>query len=473
MAVNYQLKWEPGYFSTIFPLTVSSNQRFLQSASGSPFLINIAAASWNLIQAVSYADFVTFADQQKARGFNALHLSLISRDVLRFPSTAGNHFAAPDWNNGSTVAPFTSAGNYTTFSATYKAHAKACIDYLASIGLLAFLQLSYIGYPGPTGNNIEGWGDIMVADSDAHMTTYGQDAATLLLPCANVIPSIGGDHKPAIGSTIESRTLAVVNGFQNVDSGRLWVSHLDGDAGSGNGGDLSFDQANIGAISGMLWSHYAYSEVTIRARRRIRTGYLHSPTQPVVVLDPSYEGDPQTGSRLELRHRSHATMCEGACSVAYALGGSSPTGWVYLVSLSGTSALADHQFGFSFWNALPWYSMVPDESAAFVTAGRGTDGDQVDTYVSVRASAACLVAHFPNGAGRTITIAMSQFTGAGWVSGSGIRRARWFDPTTGSFTLISASLATSGTMTFGTSGTHGFPSGTNGAGDSDWLLVVD
>ncbi len=460
-----------------FPLAVSG--RYLQTASGDPFLVNIAAASWSMVQAISQADFQSFADLQKSRGFNALHISAISDDESRFPSDSGNHFAAPNWKNtgGTSVPPFTTPGDFSTLNPAYVANLQAKIDYLASIGMLAFVVIDYIGYGG---GDPEGWGSKMVADSDAHLTSYGQALATALSGRSNVIMTAGGDYKPAPGSTIESRVIASVNGFLANDSTRLWGAHWGGDtfgdASDANlGGDLSYDQAAFATAIGsskLLYTHYAYNQGGKRARRRIRDAYQRSPTRPTLALDASYDGDNFTSSRLELRERTHATMCEGSCSMTYARGGDAASGgWVFLASLNATSSTQDHQYAWDFWSARPWASMAPDSAGTFVTAGRGTDGDTVDSYVSVLASTACLVAHFPSGSNRTITIDMSQFTGAGAFSGSGTRRIRKFDPTAGTYATLAASVATSGTVTVGVSGTYTL--GTNGASDTDWLVVVD
>lgn len=455
--------------TSTFPLAVSGNNRYLQTASGSPFLLNIAAASWMYIQAISDADFEAFALAQKARGFNTLHLSLISNDTLRFPSDSGNHYAAPNWNNGTTVPPFSTPGDFSTANTTYFAHARGRIDFLASIEMVAIVQVSYLGYNSTSGFTDEGWGQIMLADTNAHMTAYGQMVGALLLTCPNVIYGMGGDARPTVSSSLESRLKAVVDGVISVDPAKLWVAHWDGDTGSGSGGDLAFDQATFAAYSQLLWSHYAYNP-GIQVYGRIATAYAHSPTRPALLMDESYENDPQ-GTPLELRTKQLTGMCAGSASLCYARGGASAAagGWAFSADVNGTTGTTEHGYIWALWSAIPWSTMAPDTTSTFVTSGRGTALSS--SYINARASAACLVAHFPHGAGATITISMSQFTGAGHASGSGVRRIRKFDPTSGAYSTLAASVATSGSVTIGASGTYTL--GTNGAGDTDWLVVVD
>jgi len=444
--------------SSKFPLALSSDARYLKTADGAPLLLNIAAAAWDYIQAISYSDFTAFADAQKARGFNALHVSLISNDQLRFPSTSGNHFAAPNWNNGATVAPFTSAGNFSTPNPIYFAHAKSCIQYLLSIGMLAIVQVAYLGYDAVSGITNEGWGQLMLADSDANMTTYGQYVGGLLNDCPNVIYGMGGDARPTVASTLESRLKHVVDGVIFIDPGKFWIAHWDGDTGGGNGGDMAFDQTTFASYSQLLWSHYGYNPGAL-VYTRIRTAYGHSPVRPALLIDESYEDDPAQSTTLELRTKQLSGFCEGSASLCYARGGTTPAGWVFAANVAGTTGTTEHGYIYALLSSLPWSTMVPDTSNTFVTAGRGTYSSS--NYVTVRASNSCLIAHFQSAAAATITVDMTKFVKA--------MRARWFDPTAptaSAYTLISSSLANTGTQNF-------TQPAARGDGTSDVVLVLD
>jgi hypothetical protein len=440
----------------VFPLSVSASGRYLQQQQGAaPFLLNIAAAAWDYVQGISLADFQTFADAQKVRGFNALHVSIISNDQLRFPTSAGNHFAAPNWNNGGTVAPFITPGDYSTPNPVYFAHVKQCIQYLEALGMVALCQVSYLGYNADSGSTNEGWGDVMQADTSAHMTAYGAYLGALLGNCKNVIYGMGGDARPSVGSTLEARLKAIVDGVISVDPSKLWVAHWDGDTGGTTGGDLAYDQATFASYSQLLWSHYGYNPGG-QVYTRIAAGYAHSPTRPTLLLDESYEGDPAQSTALELRAKQHSGMCAGSASLCYARGGTTPTGWVFAANVTGTTGTTEHGYTWTLWSGLPWASMAPDTSNTFVTAGRGTLGTA--TYVTARASSSCLAAYLPNGAAATITVAMTQFSSA--------KRARWFDPTAGTYTLISSSLANTGTQNFTQPAARGDTT-------SDVVLVLD
>lgn len=128
----------------------------------------------------------------------------------------------------------------------------------------------------------------------------------------------------------------------------------------------------------------------------------------------------------------------------------------------GVSELQDQT---NFLNTVAWQNLVSD-SGTLVTAGTGTcpsSGDfaAVNCVTTAQTPDKTLaLSYFPDPAGTlsTITVAMSQMAGS--------TTARWLDPTDGDFTPISGSP-------FANTGTHNFtPPGTNSAGDSDWVLVL-
>lgn len=462
----------------VHPLVLTADSRSLKTASGTSYLPNVAAASWDWIQALSFARAKELVDIQVDRGFNAIHVSAVSKDTARFGSDTANHYAAPNWKTigGVTVPPFTTAGRFDTFNPTYIAHLQEFLQYCANKmckdgtkGVLVFLIAPYIGYEL---GDPEGWGDDMVADTDAHLQAFGVALANAISGYKNVIMMAGGDYMPGTGTDIESRMLAFVTGFLSVDATRLWGGHFDGSAGN-PGGDLSYDQSAFAALipSGkLLYTLYWYNEGAKRGRRRIGDAYAHSPTGAALVIDKSYLNDSATSTRRELRSSTHATMGKGACSMVHAVGGNSPDGWVFCENLNSTTATVDHQVAWQFWRSLPWADMAPDGAGTFVTSGRGTDSDTSDIFVEVRGATKCAAIYIPHGSQATngdLVLNMASFTGAGFVSAAGVRRVSKVDPTSGARTVLAAAQVTSGTLSISAA-----LLGSNDAAETDWLLEV-
>ena len=414
-------------------------------------MMNTAAGAWPAIQAISNADSSSLFDTLAAASFNAVSVALIWRDIDRFPTTSGNHYASPDWNNGSTVPPFTSAGDFSTFGATYKAHARERVDYMVSKGLLPILTLCYPGYLGDTGTSNQGFAASMIADTGAHLQAYGAAAETLFADIPRLIWNIGGDVT-LTDATLLARTMSAVTGVRSVSPGRFWFAHL----GGSNTGIMPYEHATISTIPHMLQSMYRYADDLERAWWGIEEAYSQGPTGQ---FDPAYEGDPGPAEdRARLRYRTHSTMCAGACMMAYSRGDASDgLAWYEMTTaswLTSAPGLQDHIYAYQFWSALPWWTMVPDLTSSYVTSGRGTHSSTSDNYISARVSAACAVLYFPDSASGAPVVDMSKFTGAGTFSPAGQRRARWWTPTSnpavgGSYTTASGSpFTTSGTQTF-------------------------
>ena len=93
-----------------------------------------------------------------------------------------------------------------------------------------------------------------------------------------------------------------------------------------------------------------------------------------------------------------------------------------------------------------------------IVASNGSTSDQAD-YVACAASSAVAGCYVPPAWARgtlgvNATVLPKAF------------RARWLNPVSGAYTLISSSMPNTGTATF-------TPPGNNGSGSSDWVLVLD
>ncbi len=445
-------------------VAVSANGRYF-TKNGAPWLPNIAAGSWFAIQAISNADSDSFFSTLTTAGFNTMHTGLIMNDTGRYPSNSGNHFAAPNWNNGGTVAPFTTPGRFDTPNATYFAHALERVQKMGTLGLFPILIGTYPGFNGNSGSSSDGWAAQLFGDTDAHLQAFGVYCENLLTGIDHIWTS-GGDVSPTVGGTLEDRLVAFYTGAESVAS-RIWGAHLEG----GNG-KFPYDEVNIGALTGMTWSLYSYDDTVVRAWWRIEEAYTHSPTRPAYVLDPSYVHDPPDGvasSRERLRDRDHSCMCSGSCSLAYARGGdvnAATDAWYRSATnswLTTDISLADHIIANTFWQARPWWSMAPDLDNSYMISGRGAHTQSSTTYVTCLRSPTKLIAHFPIGAGASPTVNMAKFSSYGPTI-----PCKWVDPTGGPDVAVTGSpIATSGTHAFAQS-----QPGNNSAGTTDWLLEI-
>jgi hypothetical protein len=135
-----------------------------------------------------------------------------------------------------------------------------------------------------------------------------------------------------------------------------------------------------------------------------------------------------------------------------------------------TSGARDMQHLGTFLDSMPWYQLVPSElngMKKLITGGTGSyttmanPGDPEvggDDWVVSAATpdGKHLVAYVPDAHSGELTVDMTAL--------SGTAQARWFDPSSGTFT-------DAGQLT--NTGTHAFtPPGKNAAGARDWMLVL-
>ncbi len=445
-----------------FPLALSANSRFLQTAGGAPFLMNSSSA-WGLIPGLSLANAKAYIDARAAQGFNVLLSCLV---VANNTIPPGNE----TWIN--TVDAFTTPGDYSTFNPTYFAHADDVLDYAESKGVFLWINPLYLGWYGSGGSG--SW-DLVAADNPAHLTAYGTFLGNRYKNRKGIGWLCGGDQYPewAAFAAFSSRAAitagehALFDAIKAVANTQFYTGHMGTDTDQPTFyGMHSYDAVEYRTYYAAPWGvagHYAFSETNL-ARPLIytRDREYHNgfdqfgnavPTMPHCHIDESYEGEPN-GTPVEMRRRQHRGMTEGCCGGAFNAG---PSWYTNFNTTTGSTGQTENVYWWQFWSSIAWWSLTPDVSNTFVTAGRGTY--TTNTYICATASSVLLVAYFPDTAAATITVAMSQF--------SKTMRARWWDPTANTFTLISSSLANSGTQNF-------VQPGNNSSGSTtDWLLILD
>ena len=127
-----------------------------------------------------------------------------------------------------------------------------------------------------------------------------------------------------------------------------------------------------------------------------------------------------------------------------------------------TAGVKNLQIWKAFFESLPWYDLVPDQTHVIGVAGYGTPAltgpfaSNDCVTLAATANGRCAAVYFPQGGSNRLTVALGGF--AGPVT------AKWVDPTTGGMTTIG---------TVPNRGSHDFtPSGNNAARDPDWALLL-
>jgi len=434
-----------GPSTPILPVKASSNNRYLVDQNKVPFLLTGDTAH-DLMGKLTVAEADIYFSNRKANKFNSV--------AIYAPCGAGVHCAA----NGTTIdgiAPWTSGTGPSTYdlatpNEAYFARLDTIIAHAASYGLLILLD------PIETA-------DFLVTlrnNGAAKAFNYGVYVGNRYKSFTNILWQHGEDFQTWSSSSTDNNLVAqVMAGVASVDSNHLQTVQLDY--------PRSYSNQDTSVMAPFLtWDMvYTYHET----HDYVLQAYNSSPILPVLMGEANYEGENLrgaipggTGTEV-LRRQEYWTLTSGASGQYFGNGTVNhfDNGWQSSLNSAGVTQL---QYVTALFTGFQWWNLVPDQAHNVVTAGYGTfDGNNLNLLSSNYATTAWLtdgslaIAYCPTVT--TLTVAMNKFSGA--------VTARWFDPSRGTFQAISGSpFPNSGSRSFSTPGT-------NGDGDSDWVLVLE
>jgi hypothetical protein len=425
----------------IYPVKISDlNPRILVDQNNFPFLM-VGDSPQCLIVNLAATNAAFYLADRATNGFNSVWVDLICTTYTGGPANAS-------LLNGTLPFMNTLSGGYydlTTPNPAYFSYVDQIVNLCASNGIEIMLD------PIETG----GWLNTMLANGTNNCRAYGQYLGNRYKNFPNIIWCSGNDFQNWSTPANDAVATAVALGIKDEDTNHLQTVELNYLSSS------SLDDPNWTPIVGLNFAytyHPTYAEVL--------HAYNQSASTPAFMGEANYEyetnGNTDGGSTRNLRMQEYWTMLSGATGQFYGnhytesfqplwqsrLDSPGATQLDYLVNLFGSRA---------------WYNLVPDQGHAFVTGGYGsfvTNGLFTgNNYVTSAVTPDGLLgmAYLPQGG--TITVAMTK------LQNSII--ARWFDPSTNTFTAIAGSP-------FSNTGSQSFtPPGNNSAGDPDWVLVLE
>jgi hypothetical protein len=403
----------------LFPASVSANGRYLLDQFGQPYLMQ-ADSAWCLPNRLTPAQADTFFANRAAEGFNTVLITWACGNYEALPSDGASYdgltpFVGGDWSQP-TPAYWSRIDQYVTSA---NAHG---IEIALDTDTGSFVsQMSSAG-----ATTLRGFGQFLG-------NRYGAQ---------HVIFIDGNDYSGCCDAAV----FAEMDGIRDVAPSALQtvemfptISTTYSDPNAASRSDLD-----------LTYSYYPTYDVVLR-------GYAGMPTKPNLFFEGNYEnenvgvGGPPTTAET-IRRQIYWSLTSGAVGQFY---GNRTT---YLFddaswpTSMATPAVAQDSMASGLFRSLPWQTLVPD--ATFITSGQGTyDGSStVDVLLSDYATAARTsdgahaVVYIPTT--RTVTIDASKLQGN--------VTARWFDPTTGTFTPAAAPFTTPGT---------------HADGATDWVLV--
>jgi hypothetical protein len=412
-----------GTTGVAFPLHTESGKRYLVDASGQPFFIH-GDTPWSLVVQLTKAQVDQYLNDRQQKGFNTLLFNLIE-----------HYFSANPPYNVYGDAPFTTPGDFATPNEAYFAHAEYVIAQARARGMLVMVTPAYMGFGGAE----EGWYQEMLANGEVKLRAYGRYLATRFAAYDNILWVHGGDFGPPNLAILR----AIPNGIREIDTEALHTLHTGRGASA-----LGF----LGTGEAWLTVNNIYTTESTVVSSAF-TEYARS-TMPFFLLEARYENEVGAGEHV-VRYQAYQAVLSGG---AGHLMGNNPiwrfaNGWQTALASNGAATLAHLR---SLFDTLAWWTLVPDTANALLTAGAGSGSSQA---VAARAgNSAFALLYTPSVRGLTVNLAQ--------LGGPNVR-ARWYDPTRGTYTNVAGSpFPASGSQTF-------TPAGNNANGFGDWVLVLD
>jgi len=406
-----------------FPLRVEAGKRYLVDAQGQPFLVQ-GDSPWLLITNLTREEVVQYLDDRHAKGFNTLLVELIERNnSVNQPANIYGDY------------PFTAGGEFSPAVEAYFSHAEYVIAQARQRGMLVLLTPSYMGYAGRE----TGWYPAMGRAGNTALRAYGQYVANRFRAYDNILWVHGGDYNPPD----RARLRAVVNGILDVETRSLHTFH-------GSRGTSALGWA--GATEPWLDVNNIYAaKDTVIAEAQ---GEYNASTMPYFLIEAAYEDE--SASPTETRQQAWQAVLSGAAGQV--AGQKSiwpfvPGVWSSQLNTEGASTLVHLR---TLLESYAWWTLEPDFSNAFLTGGVGTGAARAAAARAADRSFAIIYTRDI----RDLTVDIGSLAGAQV-------RARWYDPTSGSFTNAAGSpFVATGSRTLR-------PAGNNSRGKTDWVLVLD
>jgi len=409
-------------------------------------------AAWSLQVQLSDDDIQTYLADRAAKGFNAIWVGLAD-------NTYSDHAPADFYGN----KPFHGA-DFTNEDPAYWKRVDQTLTWAAERGIAVLASPAFVGYGCK-----QGYCESYRNASISVLREYGEFLGRRYAAYPNILWLIGGDADP-FDANVQEKLNALASGISATDSAHLIAAESY----------RGFSSADVWSETAWLDLNGVYAlppEIPAQAAAAHRnSGY------PVFLMEDWYEGEHGI-TELEVRKEGYWAVLSG-CTLGrmfgnYAIwnfswGGATKDSWKSQLDSEGSTGQS--LMGRLFRSREHW-KLVPDLDHTVMTSGYdpSSDGAVASAKEQVRrllgrpprpapamlsvaartSDGQTIIAYIPNGNAASVSIDMTRITDAASQA-----KAWWYNPRTGSSTLIGTLLA---------SGAHTFTP----PAPADWVLVID
>jgi hypothetical protein len=381
----------------------------LQKANGDPFF-SIIDTAWCAPQQLTTAQMDTYVADCVTRKINGIIIELIES---AFSDNAPNTIDS--------IAPFTTPNDFSTRNEAYFARVDYLVQKCRDAGIVVWMWPLYVGLQ-PGGS--QGWSSQFDSESTADRQGWGTFIGDRYKAFGNIVFVHGGDGTVAsfinINHYIDTLIVAAPGFLHSYHAQRTVSAYTAANAQSWLNLNCSYvDATGAGAFA--------------------LTEYNRSPVRPVFMVESFYESTGGGGSGI--RNDLWQSICSG-CLAGVAYGHNDI--WTFggpgfdqnFASHYGDDGRASLQYIRTLIDLYQWWKLVPVVDTSLVTTSLGSGTSKICPMLASDATFAWVYSPSAN-----FTLNRAAFAGA-----HANIRIRSFTTSSGAFSTISASVATSGTQ---------------------------
>ncbi len=380
--------------STIFPLKLSKNSRYLVTQHNEPFLLN-ADAGWLLFHKLRFEQARQYIDNRHSKFFNAVFLQVLPPE--------------PNLKNAYQSAPFNTNGDFSDPKEAYFKYIEDLVRYANNQQMIVGLAPTWLDFDGSN------WAEVQKQNGTEKCRNYGQYLGKRFGKYNNVLWIMSGNQELPGNEAVQG---AIAEGIKSAAPNHLMTYQA------------TSPQSSADILTNATWLDLNMVNLYHKKTEAVRTSelpqtyellvkeYQKQPNKAFVVgeLQHKYEN---IDNEQTVRRQVYWAMLSGGAGNCY---GSSvcafEKNWQQKLNLKSTLSMSRF---YKIFNGLPWELLQPETSGELVVSGQGNIGDDDYSPMAVLPNYRLALMYMP--VGHPVKIDMAKMKGSNL-------RVLWINPKT-------------------------------------------
>jgi hypothetical protein len=458
--------------SRIYPLQVHSSGRYFTDKNGTP--VPMLEDMYQCVTShLAQPDISTYLTSIKGSGFNAIRWFMFTQDG------SGTFDTKNEPNDFYNNVPFSTPNDFSTFNSS-SAYALNMVKFAAKANACEIMVNAftlYLGFNGTPAN--QGWHEHVTDAANTNTVCFnlGAALANLFVNYPNVQLWLEGDYTAS--GTVLTRMQNLLDGWQSVLTNRLAGSEPAPPNSIPTAVQSGYTYGTSAASSDQQIQSYYGAGVGANGQSYVEfdSAYDAGTTMPTYPTDfPSYHNTWGSLNTREITRRIRLWgLTVGGIRAGHFFADDDRLNDPDTADILGTLtdvATADGALVNTFVRSLPHFLFRPTgtgtDHAGRALIGTGIGSGDTKVTACQTSDGAYLMAYCP----RTDTTAAQTFEVDMRSMNSSPIRARWWNPTTGSY-QTNGSAAGTFTLSNSASAQSFTTPGDNGTSTGDWILLLD